>query len=320
MAMNISWKLWLCVVLLLKPYLRAADDDYIDGDPSLVPSAHLSASSVRSPSLTFLDLPTDVLGLVATTLNPTSFYALKSSCKGLRSFLSEEIVMREQLRLWGVVIGYECGVLTAESIVILGASSTLLTFWESKEYDEILKERSKIIKELRQSVLMTEDPIQKEIMLRQAIMLGGVEAATLWKDVLCLLPHDIALKYLVNTFVKSKEWRARSVIDEVLLRFIVATEEVGRALFDTEEGLSYLKLLCREGSFQAISLLAHKIGMGESGFVKDAILSQRLVGFLSLGTLESAWIMVQHKKNRKYGKITLQDVLPQIMSAIDARE
>lgn len=318
--MNISWRLWLCIWVLFNPYFGAAADEYIDGDPTSVSSTPSPISSVSSSSSSFLDLPTDILGLVATTLDPKSFCALKSSCRGLRGFLSEERVMQQQLQLWGVLLAYECGALTKESIVILSASPTLLTLWESKNYNDILKKRVEIIKELRRSALMEDDPTQKEIILRQAVMLGGAEASTSWKDTLCLLSPGLALKHVVNTFIQSKEWGARATIDEVVLRFMGGEEESKLALFDTIEGALYLKQLCMAGSFQTIYLLAHKIRMGEGGFIKDEKLSKKLIRFLSQGTLESAWIMIRPKKNPQYRKIILQDVLPEIMSAIDARK
>lgn len=319
--MGTPWKLYLCLEALLQACFGARVFELDEHDAHLAASSATQSAVLTLPaSLTLIDLPPELLHTIGENLTPKDFYAFKFSCKTFYHFLSHSGFVQRQLQLWGVLIEYRGGVLTEESTVILAASPLISKLWREKDCSALFKKRLQIIEELMGSALKETDLFRQEIILRQAITLGDREAADSWKAVIFSLPRETSLKCLLSAFSRGSQWGAKLVVDDILGSFIEVQESCPSDLFDLHEESDFLKHFCILGAFQAIRLIADKIRIGESGFTKDEVLSEKLTLFLSQNSLESEWSVVKPKKSRKYIKITLQDLLLEIMSAIDARK
>jgi hypothetical protein len=304
--------------------MGAASENITDGGSSLLTSAAAVASTpsseLTSDPPTLLTLPIEIIPLITRHLNPRSFGTLSRTCRQMNVSLADDWVVCSQLHSWGLLITQDGFNVTEDGTVILSASPTLSDLWSTHDHINILKQRKQIALELRRIAYLEGDIQQKELILRQAVLLGSVEAVGLWKEFLFKLTNaKEILDHLVSVFLKGEHWVPKAQVDDLIFQATCARDDVIHELLETARGTLYLKNLCCAGSFQAITLIKDKLRTGESRFIKDLQLAEKLVGFVSQGTLESTWTMVKTKKYRRYEKLTLQDVLPEIMSAIDAR-
>jgi len=328
-----AWKLWLrgwiVVILSFTGKIVASEMPLENPTSSPVFLASNDPHTVFTPATTtFFDLPLDVINIIVKYLDVTSFCVIRSSSSKLQQLFSSEVIMEKQkLRTNGFLLlsSNDC-VPTEEGEIALKASSTLFDLWSQFKYAEILVHKSTIVTEMIRAAPAETDRVRCEVLLRQLVMLGHISAIEPWRDTLSYALPIQALEKLLYVFVNKGEEVLSILMDDLVSQVVNTSVPMQHTLFHTKAGIRLLKQFCIFGSAEIIALLGRRIQEGVEGFQRDGDVSSKIIELLNSGNLPSNRSVVVHKKHRKKQKyrqskkITLQDLLPQIMSAIDARK
>lgn len=309
------WKLFFCVGLVGASCSWAAD---VESSLSSAPPPTTECGLVFPVRSSLNLLPPEIIHHIVLSLDIRSMVAFDKSCRYTHAVLSEPSGMVLKLKRSGFLITDEWGQVTESGAVILASSPTLVRLWSECEYSQIIDQRSLISSELKNVATQELDHSHIALLLTQAIVLGDKESVTLLKKFLFGQWPEKALSILMEIFLNEGFWVGRAEIDDLILDIVSSSVERKRDLF--RDQCFCLKSLCKSGSFGILTMLSGDIDKGISGFIRNKRLSEMIRAFLSRGTLDSTWSIARHKKYRKYEKLTLQDVLSQIMSAIEMRE
>lgn len=289
-----------------------------DGSALILSASSESVSPTEAEPFSLFDLPIEITHKILPYLDSHSFLSLTATCTHARSLLDDPTVTRRQLIAYGFLLPNHLEDVTPVSAAIF-MTLPLLELWRSGNYLELLRRRSEFAAALYRCAEEETHLHHKEILLRQAVLWGHTASILPWGSVLHTYSPETILDILTDVYSRSGVWVPNASVDEILY-YIVYTLPDGRRLLRTSVYAPALKRLCCLGSFEIIAWIQTLIRNGTDGFERNVDLANDILCMLSQGRLETAWQIVIHKKSRKPRKITLQDLLPRIMSAIDARE
>lgn len=321
--MKYPWKAWLYVVLTCSPCQGSGE---VLTGPSVHPPREIAAQRAEAPGTVSVSpceisrLSHDLVAQISFYLNPADHSHLKETAKLFYTTLGSAPIERQQLGCWGVKIISKDGRLNAADALVLSASSTLKSLWDAGRYLDIAKMREEIAHEVfMQSLVFDLDSWQRQLLLTQAILLGNNAAPKQLEHLLGRVDLAHAFDVIAQLYESDTAWLKRPCID-ILFQSVWEAKPGARDYLLSGKGAGLLQRLCRAGTFLVLADIKFALQEGEWGFDRNTHLSTMLAVYLAQPKGLDEWCMIVPKKKHVFRKITLQELLPGIMTAISERE